>query len=91
MANLKFERSHGMGITAAREAAQRLADLMTERYAIGCAWDGDVLRFERSGLRGTLVVSADRIELDARLGVLLAGFRPRIEEQLDQNFEAYFG
>lgn len=91
MANLVFERTHALDIADARQAARRVADEMTRKYDMRCAWEGDVLRFERSGVRGTMTVQSDCIQLDARLGALLSAFRPRIQAQLEQNFAQYFG
>lgn len=64
---------------------------MTDRYSVRCQWQGDVLCFERPGVKGTLSIEEDCVRLDAVLGILLAGFKPRIEARLDQNFERYFG
>ena len=35
-------------------------------------WDGNVLRFSRSGVEGALEVARDSIVLDAKLGFLLS-------------------
>jgi hypothetical protein len=37
-----------------------------------------------------LLVAADRVCLDARLGLLLSPMRPRIEAQVNENFARYF-
>jgi len=90
MANLKFEREHNMGLDGARDAAQRVADEMADHYDFSNEWHGDVLHFKRSGVKGTLSIEGDRIELNAKLGVLLSAFAPKIQAQLDQNFGRYF-
>lgn len=90
MADIHLERRHTMGLKKAKAAAQKVAYDLAADYGITSTWDGDVLRFERKGVSGELVVAADRICLDARLGLLLSPMRPRIEAQVDENFSQYF-
>ncbi|MFK7966399.1 MAG: polyhydroxyalkanoic acid system family protein [Burkholderiaceae bacterium] len=90
MANLKFERAHTMGLDGARGAAERVATEMADNYDFNNEWQGNVLHFKRSGVKGTLSIEDERIELNAKLGVLLAAFAPKIQAQLDQNFDQYF-
>lgn len=49
--------------------------------------DCDEVQFTRSGVNGTLKVSAERFELDARLGFLLGAFKDRIEDEIVKNLD----
>ena len=91
MADIHLERKHALGLTKARAAAQRVADELSNDYGVSCQWDGDVLRFERRGVQGELTVARDHVRLDARLGMLLAPMRPRIEAQIQENVARFFG
>jgi putative polyhydroxyalkanoate system protein len=91
MAVIDIRREHALGIDDARTAARRVAVDLEQGYGMTCSWDGDLLRFSRPGVEGELSVLPDRIEMQARLGILLAGFRGRIEAQLLKNFDTYFG
>lgn len=91
MAEIKFEREHALGLEQARKVAQEVADEMATKYDFNNEWQGDVLTFERSGVHGTLSVDDGKVVLNAKLGILLAAFAPRIQKQLDQNFARYFG
>ncbi len=91
MSTLRFARSHELGLDTARSNAQRLADDLRDKYDLVNDWQGDVLHFRRAGLCGTLTVTDQQIQLEARLGLLLAVFAPRIEARLASNFERYFG
>lgn len=91
MADIHLERTHALGLAKARAAAQRVADELTREYGVNCQWEGDILRFERRGVQGELAVARDRVCLDARLGMLLAPMRPRIEAQIQENFARFFG
>ncbi len=90
MSHIDFSRDHRLGLKKARVAAQRVADEMEREFGITSEWDGDTLRFSRTGVSGELTVGTSHVELHAKLGFLLAAFRGRIEEQLHRNFDEYF-
>lgn len=50
--------------------------------------DGDIVRFTRSGVNGTLEVSANAFELHAKLGLLLGAFKGHIEAEIVKNLDA---
>ncbi|MCP5265045.1 MAG: polyhydroxyalkanoic acid system family protein [Burkholderiaceae bacterium] len=91
MSSLSLTRKHKLGIKRARQAASRVAAELDEAFGMHSEWDGNTLRFTRSGVTGTLVVSKDSVRLDAKLGLLLAAFKSRIEAQVHHNFDEYFG
>lgn len=90
MSELVVRRKHALGLTRAREAAQKLADELAKNYDMRSTWQGDTLRFSRSGVDGALRVTGDQVEVVAKLGFLAAAFRARIEEQINRDFERYF-
>jgi putative polyhydroxyalkanoate system protein len=86
MSEIHLHRKHKLGLKKAREAAQKVADELAESFDMESEWDGNALRFSRSGV----TVSKDQVVLDAKLGFLLAAFKPRIEERLEKDFDRYF-
>ncbi len=90
MADITLERKHKLGLKKARAAAQKVADELEESFDIRSEWEGNALRFSRSGVSGVLEVSRDQVVLTARLGMLLSAFKPRIEAQIHDNFDKYF-
>lgn len=90
MSEIHLHRKHKLGLKKAREAAQKVADELAESFDMESEWDGNELRFSRSGVSGCLTVSKDQVVLDAKLGFLLAAFKPRIEERLEKDFDRYF-
>jgi putative polyhydroxyalkanoate system protein len=90
VSDIKLKRKHGLGLKKARVAAQKVADDLSSEFGMTSEWDGDVLRFNRSGVHGELHVSRDEVHLDARLGLLLSAFKPKIEEHINNNFDRYF-
>jgi putative polyhydroxyalkanoate system protein len=91
MSTIELKRDHALGLKKARVAAQRVADEMEREFGMTSEWDGNVLRFTRTGVTGELVVTKSHVELSAKLGFLLSAFRGRIEEQIHRNFDEYFG
>ena len=91
MSTIELKRDHALGLKKAKVAAQRVADEMEREFGMTSEWDGNVLRFTRTGVTGELVVTKSHVELSAKLGFLLSAFRGRIEEQIHRNFDEYFG
>jgi putative polyhydroxyalkanoate system protein len=90
MSQIHLKRKHTIGLKKAKVAAQKVADDLAQEYGMTSEWEGDSLRFNRSGVDGVLRVSKDAVELDAKLGFLLSAFRHRIEEHINENFDRYF-
>ncbi len=86
MAHIHMVREHPLGLAAARKAAQGWARQVEDKLDMTCTFetgqDGDRVRFERAGVTGTLLVTKERFELDARLGLLLGAFKGRIEAEI---------
>ena len=90
MATIEVKRAHTLGLKKARAAAQRVAEEMEREFGMSSEWDGNTLRFSRTGVSGELVVQKGHVELNANLGVLLSAFKGRIEETIHRNFDEYF-
>jgi len=90
--DIHIEREHSLGLAAARKLAFRWAEEAEERLGMECVYEegqtSDLVTFTRTGVNGELKVTKDRLELDARLGVLLGAFRDRIEAEIVKNLDA---
>jgi putative polyhydroxyalkanoate system protein len=91
MANLHIRRDHSLGLKAARKIAFAWAEQVESDFAMECTYEEgvaeDVVRFTRSGVNGTLLVTADHFNLDAKLGFLLGAFKDRIEAEIVKNLD----
>ncbi|WP_137920174.1 polyhydroxyalkanoic acid system family protein [Hydrogenophaga sp. 2FB] len=91
MADIHIERDHTLGLASARQLAWRWAEQAENEFDMSCTYeegnDCDEVQFTRSGVNGTLKVSAERFELDARLGFLLGAFKDRIEDEIVKNLD----
>jgi putative polyhydroxyalkanoate system protein len=91
MADIHIERDHQLGLGGARKLAWKWAEQAENEFDMSCTYeegdDCDEVQFTRSGVSGTLKVSAERFELDARLGFLLGAFKERIESEIVKNLD----
>ena len=91
MANLHILREHALGLAAARKIACAWAEQVESEFGMECSYAegkaGDQVSFPRSGVNGTLHVTADRFELDAKLGFLLGAFKGKIEAEIVKNLD----
>jgi putative polyhydroxyalkanoate system protein len=90
MADMQLQRDHTLGLKKAKAAAQKVADEMAESFDMESEWEGNTLFFSRSGVTGELKVTKNSVEVVAKLGFLLAAFKPKIEAQISKNFDKYF-
>jgi putative polyhydroxyalkanoate system protein len=91
MADIHIHRTHALGLAKARKVAWRWAEDAEDKFGMECTViesdDSDVVEFKRSGVDGTLVVTAGAFELHARLGLLVGAFRHRIEREIEENLD----
>jgi putative polyhydroxyalkanoate system protein len=83
MSQIRIRRAHSKPLAEARKDAERVAKQLQKDFDLAYEWEGHVLRFERTGVDGELHVTAREIRLDARLGLLLAFLKPRIETEVE--------
>ncbi len=91
MADISIVHEHKLTPKKAREAAQKVADAIADEYGLACEWDGDVLRFERSGVQGQLTLEKKKAEMVIKLGFLMSAFAPTIEAKVAENMKKVFG
>jgi len=91
MSDIRIRRAHSKPLAEARKDAERMAKQFKKDFDLDYAWDGEVLRFQRTGVDGELHVTGKEIRLDARLGFLLAFLKPRIEAEAVRILDHLFG
>lgn len=92
MADIHIERKHGMGMAGARKAAFKWAEQAESKFDMACTYeegsDTDEVSFERSGVKGCLIVTDSTFKLTAKLGFLLGAFKEKIEGEIVKNLDA---
>jgi putative polyhydroxyalkanoate system protein len=91
LSHIHIERTHTLGLPAARRLARRWAEKAAHDHALHCRFDegpsADRVHFSRSGVTGTLDVTAERFRIELRLGLLMSVFAPTIEAKLSQKLD----
>lgn len=91
MPDIHIQREHSLGLSAARKIAFQWAEQAEQEFDLECTYeegsDSDLVSFTRAGVNGTLAVTPERFELQARLGFLLGAFKDRIEAEIVKNLD----
>lgn len=82
MSRIYLRREHELTPKAARKKVERVAEVLSKRFDAACEWKGDVLSISHPSVNGKVVVGANDVVVEAKLGFLLAMFRDRIDEEL---------
>jgi putative polyhydroxyalkanoate system protein len=91
MATLSITKKHHLSHKKAKEAAQKVAEDLRERFDLQFTWHGDRVDFARPGLSGVLHIDKDSVRLDCKFGFLLAMLKPAIEKEVHKEFDKRFG
>jgi putative polyhydroxyalkanoate system protein len=91
MPDLKISRQHTLGLPKARKVAFQWAEHAEQKLDMQCTYEegktSDLVQFTRSGVDGSLKVTASSFELHAKLGFLLGAFKGRIESEIEKNLD----
>lgn len=86
MAEINLQRKHSLGLAQARKLAFEWAEKVEQDFEMECTYEEgktqDEVSFTRSGVHGTLVVTKDHFDLNAKLGMLVGMFKDRIESEI---------
>lgn len=92
MADLHIVRDHTLGLAKARQVAFKWAEQAENDFAMQCTYSEgkleDEVVFVRSGVKGRLLVTKERFDLQAQLGFLLGAFKSSIEAEIVKNLDA---
>jgi putative polyhydroxyalkanoate system protein len=88
MSSIDVRRSHSLDQEHARTAAETLAEDLSQKFDVQYEWDGDLLRFHRSGVKGHLDISPSELHVHLELGMMLRPFKGRIEEEIHNKLDA---
>lgn len=89
MSRIHITREHQAGRDQAREAADRIAAEMADRFGVKARWEDDVLKFNHSGVKGRISVYEDQIDVEARLGLLVAPMKKPLENAIHRYIDKF--
>ena len=90
MADIEMRREHALGLVGARRAAEQMAADLARKFDVKGSWQGDTLRFERSGVSGFLKLTEKDLHLAISLGFLLKAMKSSIEKLIHDELESLF-
>ena len=91
MSTIELEHLHRLPPDAARRAVEDVALRLGQRFGMDYRWEGDTLHFRRAGVDGHIALAPGRLQVRARLGLLLAAMRGPIEQELRRVLAERFG
>ncbi|QQR88962.1 MAG: polyhydroxyalkanoic acid system family protein [Myxococcales bacterium] len=89
MSAIDIRKTHTLGKDKAREAAESLSGMLKDKFQVQTQWDGDVLKFERSGAKGSIAISDTDVHVKVELGLMLKAFKGQVEGQVTKYLEKY--
>lgn len=90
MSSIDITRRHALAPERARAVIEHIADSLERKFGVTPQWDGDTLRFARSGVDGFIAVSDGQVRINARLGMLLTPLKPTVEAEIRRKLDEYF-
>ena len=87
MAHISVERTHSLGLEAAREKARPLVEKLASQYGLTPTWAGDTVKLKRSGVNGTLLISDNNVKVDVELGLLMSAMSGMIQAEIERSLD----
>ncbi len=87
MSKINIERSHSLGVEAAREKVVEVEKKLQERYGLKTTWKGDTIHIDGKGVSGTLEVGESSVRLNLKLGLALRVFAGKIKDSVERAFD----
>jgi putative polyhydroxyalkanoate system protein len=84
-------RRHDLGVAKAKRLAETLARKLRDEFGGTYTWNGNELRFQRTGASGSVTVTKDSVQVRVELGLLLTPLRARIEREIGASLDAHLG
>lgn len=91
MATIEISRSHWLGKDEAREAAEGIARRLESKLDVKYRWEGDDLRFERTGAKGRIHVADGAVRVEVDLGMMLRPMKGKVEQKIHQYLDEALG
>lgn len=91
MAEIHIHRDHRLGLARARKVALKWAEHVEKSFDMECSIlegeTSDTVQFSRAGVTGSMIVSGQHFELQAKLGFLLGAFATKIESEVQKQLD----
>ncbi len=89
MSDVNYQQSHNLGLEKARELAKQWVEGAAGKMGLSCDYqegpEQDHITFERMGVKGTMKVTGTEFDLQVKLGMMMAAFKPMIEAEVSKS------
>ena len=90
MHSIDIKRTHSLPHDKAKTAVQHVADHIAEKFGVDCAWEGNTLSFQRSGVDGHIKVNPKSVHVIADLGFFLSALKYPMEREINRYLDEEF-
>lgn len=90
MSSIDIRKPHRFDLEGAQQVADDLARELAEKFSVDYGWDGDVLRFQRSGCKGEINVDAECVHVQAKLDFFVSFLKPAVEREIHRYLDEHF-
>jgi putative polyhydroxyalkanoate system protein len=90
MPRIDIRRPHQLSLAEARTVVEQVAARMHDKFGTSGEWQGDTLRFSRSGVNGSIAVADRSIDVVVDLGLMLSPMKGMIEQEIRRKLDEYF-
>lgn len=90
MSAIDIEHAHNLPKAKARLAIEEVAEKLAERFGVDYGWEGDTLKFTRSGVDGKIDLQPGGLHVTAKLGFLLSAMKGPIESEIRRVLDERF-
>ena len=84
MSKIHIKRKHNLSRDQARARVESIAKDLKKKLDANYAWQGDSLKFKRSGASGSIDVGEGVIDINIELGMLLSPMKGKIEQSINE-------
>lgn len=89
MSDIKMQHAHTLGLDKARELAKEWVNGAAKQLGLNCQHvegaEQDTITFERMGINGLMTVTGTSFDLNIKIGMVMAAFKPIIEAEINKN------
>ena len=90
MSRIDITKKHTRTLSDGRKAIERVAKSIAKRFDIEYGWDGDTMKFERSGVHGQIILTKTTVRVFAHLSFLLMPLKGAVEAEIEKQLEKEF-
>ena len=91
MPDIHIIKNHQLSLTEAKQVALKVADDLQKQYGLKGEWLGNVLKFQKTGVKGQLSVAETNIDVQLSLSLPLSLMRRAIQSEIERNLDKIFG